>query len=182
MPKVKGLAFRSVLQAHAKLRGKDCLARVFGSLGPQLAKTLQSPLASCWYPIESYAALWNAIQEVTGDDPNYPRLVGRRCVEQDLKLVHKLVLSTLNPATVIGITGRMFGTYYDTGSCSSTRTEARVVRVSFDGCLGFTSYMWTELCGAIEAFATQASKNSVGVALVEGGRTGSATAIIDVRY
>ncbi|HEY5954900.1 MAG TPA: hypothetical protein VIV60_00055, partial [Polyangiaceae bacterium] len=119
MLKVKGLAFRSVLQAHQSIRGQSAIERVFAVLDPTLAEGIRAALASTWYPVASYAALWSAIQQTTGADPDYPRIIGRRCAEQDLKLVHRVVLASLNTTLMLSITAKLFGTYYDTGTCTA---------------------------------------------------------------
>jgi hypothetical protein len=181
MAKVKGLAFRSVLHAHASLQGEASLERVYGSLDPQLSHALRFLVASSWYPIEHYAALWDAIQRVTGGNPDYPRLVGRRCIEQDLKFVHKLALAALTVATGIDIAVRLFKSYYDTGRASSTRIDERAVRVVFEGCHGFSGAMWTELLGALETFAAQASKRPARSAFYQGGHSGD-SCTIDVSW
>jgi hypothetical protein len=182
VPKVKGLAFRSVLQAHASIRGEAGLAKVFGCMPPELALTLRAPLASAWYSVENYVGLWEAIQVSTGQTPDYPRLIGRRCVEQDLTVVHKLAFAALTTATVLDISARLFGAYYDTGSCKSVRVDAGTVRVTFAGCVGFSQSMWAELRGAIEAFAEQASKKPVHSTMLQGGLTGHAHCVIDVYW
>lgn len=182
MPQVKGLAFRSVLQAHASLRGDDSLEAVYKGLEPPLAQALRSPLAATWYPLDYYAALWDAIQHTTGENPDYPRQIGRRCAEQDLKTVHKVLLAALNTTVALSVTARMFGSYYDTGICSAKRLDARVFRFAFQGCLGFNEPMWTELRGTLEVFVEQSTKRSARAVLIQGGHTGDENGLVDVRW
>lgn len=180
MARVKGLAFRSVLQAHASLRGNDALEKVYGQLEPELAVILRSPLAATWYPLSNYAALWAAIQETSGQNTDYPRLVGRHCAEQDLKTVHKVLFSTLTTSLALNVTARLFNSYYDTGSCTSKRSDARTFQFAFQGCLEFTEPMWTELRGAAETFLELSTKKSAHSRIVRGGRTGDTTCIVDL--
>lgn len=182
MPQVKGLAFRSVLQAHAGLRGEDSLDALYKALEPGLTQTLRSPLAATWYPLAYYAALWDAIQRTTGENPDYPRQIGRRCAEQDLKTVHKVLFAALNTTVALSVTARMFGSYYDTGKCSAKRLDARIFRFTFQGCLGFTEPMWTELRGALEVFVEQSTKRPARSVLVQGGHGGDENSLVDVRW
>jgi hypothetical protein len=182
MARVKGLAFRTVLRAHSSMRGVASLDSVLTLLDPELAETLRHVSAATWYPLEHYVALWAAIQRVVGNNPDYPRVVGRVCIEQDLRLVHKLAFAALSPATVLGISSRVFNMYYDTGRCQSSRLDEQSVRVSFDDCKGFSSPMWAELRGAIEAFAEQSSGCTARAITVSGGGTGNPECIIDVSW
>lgn len=181
MSQVKGLAFRSVLHAHAALRGNDSLEQVHALLGADLSGQLRFVVASSWYPLASYVHLWNAIQHVSGDD-DYPRLVGRRCVDQDLKLVHRLAFAALSTATVIDISARLFGSYYDVGTCASRKLEPHRVEVSFQNCVGFSTPMWSELRGAIEMFAELSSHRTSQSRLIRGGKSGDPTCVIEVLW
>jgi hypothetical protein len=182
MSKVKGLAFRSVLQAVASLKSDAVLAEVYRALEPKLSASLQVTLAASWYPIEDYVALWNAIQATTGRRPDFPRLVGKRSVEQDLKVVHKLAFAALSVPTVMGISSRLFHTYYDTGTCRSSMRGERTIRVEFEGCDGFSQNMWTELRGASECFAEKSSRRPANSQIVVGGGDRDATLVLDVTW
>lgn len=182
MPKVKGLAFRSVLQAVSSLKNEAVLAEVYRALPPKLSESLQVTLAASWYPIEDYVALWNAIQATTGYRPDFPRLVGKKCVEQDLKVVHKLAFAALSVPTVMGISARLFGTYYNTGRCRSSMNGARTIRVEFEGCDGFSQNMWAELRGASECFAEKASRRPANSQIVVGGGDRDSTFVLDVSW
>jgi len=169
MARVKGLAFRSVLRAHQALRGEASLERVFGYLPPELGARYRFVLATNWYGIEDYVALWKAIERVVGKGPDYPRLIGRHCVEQDLSLVHKLAMAALSASTVLDIAARMFRYYYDTGRATAKRVSDHEVEVRFEGCEGFSSAMWFEICGSMEAYAERASGKRARTMILEGG-------------
>jgi hypothetical protein len=182
MPRVKGLAFRSVLQALESLEGASAVERTKRLLDPDTAQRLAIITASTWYPVEDYINLWTALQSATGNRRDLPRLIGRRAVELDLKLIHRLAFAALSVSTVLGISARLFNTYYDTGRCQSERISDRVVRVTFDGCVGFSAHMWTELRGAIECFAEQSSKMRAVSTVVSGGQDGDTTFVADVSW
>jgi hypothetical protein len=182
MPKVKGLAFRSVIQAHQAIRGQAAAERVFAQLDAPIAATVRSALASGWYPIANYSALWNAIQQTSDADPDYPRIIGRRCAEQDLRLVHRVVLTSLNTTLMLVITAKLFGTYYDTGTCRCERLDSASVLFKFTDCVGFTKEMWTEVRGSIEVFTELSTKRSVRSAWVNDAAPNGSSAILNVAW
>jgi len=182
MSRVKGLAFRSVLRAHTLLRGEQALDGLYSHLEPSIAHTMRAPLAATWYPLSLYVALWDAIQRTTGGDQDYPRLVGRLCAEHDLKLVHKVLFATLNSNVALKVTARMFGSYYDTGTCSANRIDDRSFRFLFEGCVGFSEPMWMELHGSLEVFVDLSTNAKSQSQLVQGGQIGASSRIVDIRW
>jgi|GEM_PF-6682009 hypothetical protein len=180
MPRVKGLAFRSVLKGLAALKGVVARERVLGALEERRSSALRFVVASSRYPIEDYFALGSALQRDTGSDPDLPRVIGRRCGEQDLRFVHGVAFSALAAETALEISVRLFGNYQDTGNRSARHTGDGVTRVECTGCVGFSEPLWTELRGSPECFAAQASKSPATSLVVSGGRDGEPNAVIDV--
>ena len=182
MPRVKGLAFRSVFVALEALEGSAAVERTRALLAPETSERLRALTASSWYPLADYANMWSSIQSATGQRKDLPRLIGRRAVEQDLRLTHKLAFAALSVETVLSISMRLFGTYYDTGKCKTEQLGPRKVRASFQGCIGFTEPMWTEVRGGIECFAEQASKTRATSTLVSGGGEGEQQCVVEVSW
>ena len=182
MPRVKGLAFRSVFVALEALEGNAAVERVRALLPAETSERLRVLTASTWYPLTDYANLWTSIQSATGQRKDLPRLIGRRAVEQDLRLIHRVAFAALSVETVLSISMRLFGTYYDTGKCKTEQLAPRKVRVSFQGCLGFTEPMWTEVRGGIECFAEQASKTRATSSLISGGTELSPECVVEVSW
>jgi hypothetical protein len=182
MARVKGLAFRSVLRAHASLCGSASLARALELLPSELAEGFGCITATAWYPLAHYVALWDAIESVVGEGSDYPRTVGRRCVEQDSNPAQKPAFAALSTTKMFDVSSRLFGTYCDTGRCRSTRLGDQLVRVAFEGCIGFSGPMWAELRGAAEGFAEQSSHGSTNSAIVLGGRAGDSYFTIEVSW
>jgi hypothetical protein len=169
MPRVKGLAFRSVLAALEAQEGPAVVERARELLPARTRETLAALTANAWYPLESYAELWAAIQAATGNRRDLPRAIGFRAVELDLKLIHRLAFAALSVATVVSISLRLFNTYYDTGSAHCDVLSPRRVRVRFSGCTGFTETMWSEIRGGVECFAAKASRSRASSVVVSGG-------------
>jgi hypothetical protein len=170
------------MQELRALEGDAAADRAIGTMPEALAFKLRtSTLASTsWYPIEEYAAMWTAIQEATGHRRDLPRQIGRRCVQHDLTVVHKLVLSVLSVPMVMTLTAKLFNGYYDTGASHCDRRSERLVRVFFKGCTGFTVPMWAEIRGSVEMFAEAASGGKASSIWRAGGGEGDRDGELDV--
>lgn len=182
MPRVKGLAFRSVLTALEALEGPAVVAQVRAALSPATASELAALTANAWYPIEAYKDLWACIQAATGNRRDLPRHIGFRATELDLKLIHRLAFAALSVTTVVTIAVRLFGTYYDTGKARCEVISARRIRVTFSGCEGFSEPMWSEIRGSVECFAAKASKSTASTVMVSGGGEGSPDCTVEVYW
>jgi hypothetical protein len=182
MARVKGRAFRSVLRAHASLCGSASLARALDLLPSNIAERFGHVGATAWYPLAHYVALWDAIESVVGEGSDYPRAVGRRYVEQDLNLVQMPALAALSTTKAFDTSSRLFGAYCDAGRRQSTRLGDQLVRVAFEGCIGFSAPMWAELRGAAEGFAEQSSHSSTNSSIVLGGCAGDSYFTIEVSW
>jgi hypothetical protein len=156
---VKGLAFRTVMQEFGLLEGPPARERVVEAMPAELGHRFRTNTvsASTWYPIEDYAAMWATIQEMTGNRRDLPYKLGRLAVQHDLNVVHKMIFRALSVPTVIGLATRVFKSYYDTGVSSAEQVSERQIRVSFEGCRGFTAPMWSEIRGSVEYFGEQAA-------------------------
>jgi hypothetical protein len=179
---VKGLAFRTVMQELGNLEGPLAVARSLSCMPPELAHRFKTSaiVAAGWYPIADYAAMWGAIQEATGNRRELPRIIGRKCVEHDLNVVHKLVFRALSVPTVIGLATRVFNSYYDTGKSRAELLGDRNIRVWFEGCKGFNAAMWGEIRGSVECFGEQASGGKAWSTWKSGATDQDADGILDV--
>jgi hypothetical protein len=171
--RVKGLAFRSVVTAVESLAGMDTVARAFALMPIDLAHGLRygSIVASSWYPIVDYQKLWEAVHEAAGRRRDFPRMVGRKAIQHDLGVVHKLVLSALSTSTVMSLSTRLFNSYYDTGTASAKQISGRTIRVQWVKCTGWTALMWAEARGSTEMLAELAgwSERTTSIVLAGGG-------------
>jgi hypothetical protein len=181
---VKGLAFRTVMQEFGLLEGVAARDRVINAMPEELAHRFRTSTVSAatWYPIEDYAAMWAAIQEMTGNRRDLPHKIGRLCVQHDLNVVHKLVFRALSVPTVIGLATRVFKSYYDTGTSSAEQISERQIRISFEGCVGFTGPMWAEIRGSTEFFGEQAAGSKAWSAWKGGGGDRDTHAVLEVSW
>ncbi|MCC6215344.1 MAG: hypothetical protein IT376_10775 [Polyangiaceae bacterium] len=136
-PKVKGLAFRSVLKSLEALRGQAAVAAALGAMDPEVADAYRrnTILATGWYPIAWYREAFRAIVATTS--PELPRAIGAEAIRADLDGVHKLMLRMLSPETVFSLSSKLFGKYYDTGSLRIAEGRNGFTRAEAGGCTGW---------------------------------------------
>lgn len=175
-PQIKGLSTRSVFQALATLRGPEAGERVIQRLTgaaetQELGELLRlgGILASTWYPLEWHAQLMRAIRQVTGEGLELIWALGRESTAADLSRVHKMFMGLLAPHTVLSISPRLFGNYYDTGEVVVTESRKGYGQVEWTGCRGFDANLWNEILGGCEALLEAAGAQSIAIQRLQGG-------------
>lgn len=182
---MKGLAFRTVDSCFRELRGETLRRRADELLPQELAEGFRyhTILAAGWYPVEQYKALFRAFRSATGEGAELAREIGRFAARQDMAGVHKqLVARLLSPQTLLGMTQRMFSTYYDTGQFSIVESRSGYVRGCATGCVGWDESMWSELMGASESLLEIAGAKHVRLRTIAGGRDGDASLDVEARW
>lgn len=169
-PNVKGVAFRSVLAVLADQHGDAIVEKVLADAGPEVGETLRYRIVQTgWYPISLYRALWASILRCTGGDYDVVRRIGAGAIRRDVTGVYRMIFKVLSPETVLGLSGKLFGNYYDTGTLTVVDRKHGSARAVYEGCKGFDRAMWEELVGsALELIAIGGGKN-VRVAIEKGG-------------
>ncbi|NLY95566.1 MAG: hypothetical protein GXY23_16270 [Myxococcales bacterium] len=169
-PKVKGVAFRSVLTVAEEILGGETVERVYATLPEDARETLRyKVLHTGWYPIELYRALWAALLEVTGRGDDLVKEIGAASVRRDMTGVYRMVFRVFSPETMFSITARLYSQYYDTGTVEVLRAEHVKARVVYTGCEGFDRTMWVELLGSGEEMLRLAGAKDPRLEIVRGG-------------
>lgn len=183
-PRVKGIAFRSVLRALEQQAGADTLNRAYERMdeGPRDALRYGSLVASSWYPISWYRSMWRGVLAAS---PGVPRLawrLGREAALMDMRGIYRLVFVLIEPSTVLSLSPRLFRNYYDTGEVIVRASSATSAQVEWRGCSGFDRAMWHEVFGSAEAFLELAGAKGCDLRLVAGGGEQDDSATIDGRW
>jgi hypothetical protein len=170
-PKVKGVAFRSVLAALEELRGRAVVERVLGRLSADDRSSIEFRVVNTgWYPIELYRALFAAIVVEAGEGEAIVRAIGAAAVRRDVTGVYRLMFKILSPESVLSLASKLFGFYYDTGAVTIVERRARYARSEYKGCRGFGEHMWIELLGSSEEMLRIGGATNVRGRIVRGGR------------
>lgn len=184
-PKVKGVAFRTVESCFRELRGETLRNRADEFLPKELAEGFRyhTILASGWYPIEQYRALLRGFRSVTGEGTELVRELGRLAVRHDMSGVHKQIIArVLSPQTLLGMSQRVFSTYYDTGQFVVVESRSGFVHARASGCLGWDESMWAEVIGSSESLLEIAGAKHVRMRTVAGGRDGDDFLEVEARW
>jgi hypothetical protein len=172
---VKGVAFRTIDQCFLELAGPNAHGEARVLLPPPIAEAFRygTVLPASWYPISWYREVFRAFRSVTGAGPELPRRIGKLAVQHDMKGVHKRFVAWLTtPQTLLGLSQRVFNTYYDTGRLEVVESRTGFARLRASGCVGWDLNMWSELAGSSESLLEAAGARHVRLRAVSGGEEG----------
>jgi hypothetical protein len=148
---VKGVAFRTVESCFAELRGEAARRRADEHLPPELAEAFRyrTVMATGWYSIDQYKALFRAFRAVTGEGPELAREIGRLAARHDMSGVHKqIVARIISPQALLGMSQRVFSTYYDTGTFAMLESRKGFAHAQATGWLTGSAQSLLEIAGA----------------------------------
>ena len=174
-PRVKGVAFRSIDTCYLELRGQPAHAKARGLMLPELREAYRSGLilSASWYPISWYRDALRAFRAASSDGPELARNIGRLTVRHDMQSVYKqLFLKLVSPQLLLSFSGRLFNTYYDTGSMTIVESRKGYSLARLTGCVGCDGNMWTEILGASAGMLEVAGAKEVRMHTRSGGHDG----------
>jgi len=183
-PRVKGLAFETVLGEVRRLRGPETAHAVMELLTARGNEVVGTSviMVNGWYSIAAYRGLLAAIRDATGEGTEVIRLIGNSSVHTDIPRLYQRLLHALTPKTITQLGARYFKRIYDTGTLSVVSEEDRRIEARFANCDGFDRNMWVEVSGSIEAFVELAGVSEVTVRITDGGRDDDPTATMIARW
>lgn len=169
-PKVKGVAFRSVLAVLEQIRGEAAVERMLQRMTSEQADTLRYTIVQTgWYPISLYRALWSQILWDTPEQYDLARTIGGSAIRRDVAGVYRVLFKVLSVETLITLSSKLFPYYYDTGKLQNERVSSTCVRSVYEGCFGFDRAMWEELAGSTCELIKMAGGKDVRVFVARGG-------------
>ena len=174
-PNVKGNAFRTIEHCFTELYGDEARKAALKLLPEPLRSSFEQKLllASNWYPIGWYRATFAAFREAQHAGTELPREIGRRGVRRDLSSVYKqLFLKMVSPQALLGLSQRLFKSYFDTGQMLIEESRSGYVHAIWTGCEGWDENLWAELSGSCEVLLEMAGAKHVRLRVMKGGHTG----------
>ena len=184
-PKVKGVAFRTIDLCFERLRGGEARNRAREMMPRELADAFRyyTLLAASWYPISWYRETLRAFRASTNDGPELAREIGRLAAKHDMSGVHKQILAKIiSPQALLGISQRVFNTYYDTGQFEISKSERGYLQARCSNFVGWDQNMWMELVGSCESLLEIAGARNVEMRTLAGALDGYAYASIEARW
>jgi hypothetical protein len=184
-PKVKGVAFRTIDLCYERLRGAQARDRARDTMPADLADAFRyyTLLAASWYPISWYRETLRAFRTSSNEGPELAREIGRLAARHDMSGVHKQILANIvSPQALLGMSQRVFNTYYDTGRLEIVSSEQGHVQARCSNCVGWDHNMWMELIGSCESLLEIAGARRVDMHVLGGALDGSAHALLEARW
>jgi hypothetical protein len=183
-PRVKGVAFRTVLRLVEKSRGPEVIARALAAMPTDVAHGVRygEIIAAGWYPVTWYRAMWSALLASAQEEAPFVRALGRDAVDVDFGSIYRALLRVLTPKTAVSIGMRHFGQIYDTGRVRVVEPTAASVRLDFTGCTGFDHTMWVEILGSCERLTELAGGLGVQAMILAGGANGEDHCLARVQW
>jgi hypothetical protein len=184
VPSIKGVSFVSVLKIVERDRSRATIEEALGAMDREVADALRygTVIASGWYPVTWYRAMWRALLAVTGGGDDFVKQVGRASIDHDFNTIYKAVFRMLRPRTLVSIGVKHFGQIYDTGAVAVEEKAATQVRVRWSGCTGFDHAMWIEILGSCERLAELAGGTGGRAVIHEGGADDQDHCVADIRW
>lgn len=184
-PQVKGNAFRTIEQCFTDICGEEARSAALQLLAPPLRRSYEERLllASNWYPIAWYRDTFAAYREAQRAGTELPREIGRRGVRRDMSAVYKqLLLKMVSPQALLGLSGRLFKNYFDTGEMKIKISREHYVIAAWDGCEGWDENLWAELAGSCEVLLELAGAKHVRLRVIKGGRNGDSACEMEAHW
>src|SRR5579872_40853 len=143
-PRVKGLAFRSTIEALRSLRGDASVAATFDELAGPFGELVRfgGLSASAWYPLAAYRDLMAAIRRATHSGPELLRAIGRQASLADFRGVYRFVAFVLSPQRLITKAPRAWSLYFDSGRLEVSEAREGMASARYLGCDGFDRNIW----------------------------------------
>ena len=184
-PQVKGNALRTIEHCFTELCGTDAHLAALRLLSNPLRASLEQRLilASNWYPITWYRDMFAAFRESQHAGTELPREIGRRGVRRDMSAVYKqLLLKMVSPQALLGLSQRLFKSYFDTGEMHIRQSRSGFVHAEWTGCQGWDENLWAELSGSCEVLLELAGAKHVRLRVIRGGLTGDTECEMEARW
>lgn len=180
-PQVKGLAFRTVLECYAELRGAAALEQAIQAMPKELRDAIRyhAIVSGGWYSISWYQDLLKTIADSSGEGLPMIRAIGRAATEKDLNRVYTTLLRWLNPTTIFGLYATLFSRYYSQGALQVEEQGAGYLRIRLTQCTGFDANIWMEIFGSAVRLLELSGVKNLRARFADGGGNGQDFAVLE---
>ena len=158
-----------MLGALAKLEGHAVQARAIEALPEDFREAWRSGaiVAGGWYPIEWYAALYDAASQAAGKPMG--RALGRESARADLSGVYRFITLELSPESLVARTPRVFGLVFEGAEAEALEARRGYVCVEYRKCLGFTPEIWDDVVAGTEMVIERGGGRDIRSRVLTGG-------------
>lgn len=173
-PRIRGIAFRSMLASLRRLKGESVFSKVVDSLPEELARTARHDrfIVGSWYPLSDYADFLHTAERVAAAGPELARTLGHASVMQDFRGIYRVLTAVLSPQFLLKRASAFFNRYYDTGTLHIPEAGAGYMLAHYRGCRGFDRTLWMDVIGGSAGLLEACGAEQVVVDIVAGGGNG----------
>jgi len=167
----KGLNFKGLVRALARLRGEAAVAKVVAATRGGLRELLETgPLVTgSWYPAEWYQDLHAAVEATFGGGPALAMEIGFHATCDDLTAVHRFIGGIVPPSTILKNCHRYMSSYWTGGQIEPHDVGRHGGSVRFSGWRFFNAHIWHDIIGGSRAILEMGGKVGARHTIVSGG-------------
>lgn len=169
-PSIKGISFRSFLDALRSLRGPEVVERVMDALPAEVRDALRfgKVVSGGWYPLGWYRELHAATMQVTEGGLEVIHDVSRLATRNDFKGVYRVIALVLSPESLMAVSSRAFSSYFNAATFEMLETRKGFARARITA-PGFNRAMWTDVMAGCEGVLEAAGAKGASVTAGSGG-------------
>lgn len=148
--RVKGQSVIAFERALKELQGPEAMSQLLPHVPEHVARAVQHGeiLTIGWYPMEWFASLHTAAQQVFG--ASISRQIGRTATRHDVTTIYRFILKFLSPDTLVKQYPRLFGLFCETGTVHIEEQRKGFARLRCGGCAGASKGVWEDVVGSTE--------------------------------
>ncbi len=149
----RGTNIHGLLAAVARAHGEDARARVVSAVRGDAGEALRlgAIVSGGWYPIAWHDAALVAVEETFPARRFAIRELTCEAVKNDFKTVFKVISLVASPSFTLTNGSKVMARYYDGGRVTVPEARDGFIHVRFDDYFGFTSRVWDDVHGGLEA-------------------------------
>jgi hypothetical protein len=181
--KLKGVNFHGTLRALERKYGAEALAAVKRRVPGEAGAALRSGavVTAGWYPASWYDAVLVAIEEQLPTQRGVIRELAHDAVTDDFSTLFKVISIIVSPHSALTNATRIVGRYIDGGKITVLESREGLVHFRFEEFHGYTTRMWEDFVGAMEAIVDLTRVQRLPTKIVAGGKDGPTLEVL-LRY
>lgn len=172
--KLKGVNFHGTLKAVARTYGQETLTRVEQRIEGEAGEAIRAKavVTAGWYPASWYDAVLRAIEAEFPGEKRICRDLARAAVKDDFATLFKIISLVFSVESALKTATKVVGRYVDGGTVTLVKGEEGVLHFKFDQYVGYTSRMWEDFIGGMEAILDLMHVERLPTKILSGGGDG----------
>lgn len=184
------------MQPEIKVKGtvlaglvRGCGAHVPGEIRTALLARLNDELRgivetnsigpTVWYPVAWHRQILGFLADELGGQRLGDAV--RRSTRENVGTVHRALMRIFSPATLMGRTALIFGTFFE-GRCEAKERGPGLTAVMWSGCHGFDRNCWNAQLVTVDELVAMTGAKQIRRKLLGGGRDNDADMSVEISW